>query len=97
MTREVFSEEVAKVLKIAHDEQRFITSDKSIKAIAEILTTFYDVNYMPTEGEWLRQKGDPEAVCSNCGREAVYQIIDDRWRFENFCPHCGARMKEDVK
>lgn len=43
---------------------------------------------------WKKQPGkDPEAVCSNCGREAVYQIIDNRWAFENFCPHCGAKME----
>lgn len=43
---------------------------------------------------WKRQPGkDPEAVCSNCGREAVYQIIDGKWEFENFCPHCGAKME----
>lgn len=42
---------------------------------------------------WQRQPGkDPEAVCSNCGREVVYQIIDNKWAFENFCPHCGAEM-----
>lgn len=48
---------------------------------------------------WQRQPGkDPEAVCSRCGREVVYQIIDNRWEFENFCPHCGAKMDcEDGK
>ncbi len=45
---------------------------------------------------WKRQPSkDPEAVCSNCGREVVYQIIDGKWAFENFCPHCGAEMKEN--
>ena len=45
---------------------------------------------------WKRQSGkDPEAVCSACGREAVYQIIDNKWAFENFCPHCGAKMGEE--
>lgn len=44
---------------------------------------------------WKRQPGvnrDPEAICSNCGREAVYQNVDDKWEFELFCPHCGAKM-----
>lgn len=42
---------------------------------------------------WKRQPSkDPEAVCSHCGREVVYQIIDGVWEFENFCPHCGAKM-----
>lgn len=47
---------------------------------------------------WKRQSGkDPEAVCSACGREAVYQIIDNKWAFENFCPHCGAKMEGESK
>jgi len=46
-----------------------------------------------SEGEWIRQKGRPEAICSKCGCEVVYQVIDNKWAFENFCPHCGAKMK----
>ena len=46
-------------------------------------------------GEWVRQKGRPEAICSGCGREVVYQIIDNKWRFENFCPYCGADMRKE--
>ena len=46
-------------------------------------------------GKWVRQKGRPEAICSECGREVVYQIIDNKWRFENFCPHCGADMRKE--
>jgi ribosomal protein S27AE len=46
-------------------------------------------------GEWVRQKGRPEAICSECGREVVYQIIDNKWRFENFCPHCGADTRKE--
>lgn len=46
-----------------------------------------------SEGEWKRQKGRPEAICSECGCEVVYQVIDNKWAFENFCPHCGAKMK----
>lgn len=49
-------------------------------------------------GKWVRQKKKPgeavpEAVCSKCGRDVVYQAIDYRWAFENYCPHCGAKMK----
>ena len=46
-----------------------------------------------SEGEWVRQQGRPEAICSKCGSEVVYQVIDNKWAFENFCPHCGAKMK----
>jgi DNA-directed RNA polymerase subunit RPC12/RpoP len=50
-----------------------------------------------SEGEWVRQKGSPEAICSNCGRDVVYQVIDNKWAFENYCPHCGAKMKRGVE
>jgi ribosomal protein L37AE/L43A len=49
-------------------------------------------------GYWVRQekmvdgKVQAEAVCSNCGRDVVYQVIDNRWQFENYCPHCGTNM-----
>lgn len=32
------------------------------------------------------------AECEKCGREAVYQIVDGRWKYEPWCPHCGAKM-----
>ena len=32
------------------------------------------------------------AECEKCGREAVYQIVDDHWEYEPWCPHCGAIM-----
>lgn len=42
---------------------------------------------------WKKQPGkDPKAFCSACGREVVYQIINGKWEFENFCPNCGAKM-----
>lgn len=47
-------------------------------------------------GRWIRQKGhNPEAICSRCGREIVYQVIEGRWAFENYCPHCGSPMDEE--
>jgi len=39
---------------------------------------------------WIKTADGAE--CEKCGREAVYQIIDDHWRYEPFCPHCGAIM-----
>ena len=50
------------------------------------------------QGEWIIQdkelgKVKAEAKCSICGRDVVYQIIDNKWQFENYCSHCGAQMK----
>ena len=39
---------------------------------------------------WIKTADGAE--CEKCGREAVYQIIDDHWQYEPFCPHCGAKM-----
>lgn len=41
-------------------------------------------------GRWI--KTEDGAECEICGREAVYQIVDDHWEYENFCPNCGAKM-----
>lgn len=37
-------------------------------------------------------------VCSNCGADAHYQIVDGVWRYEPYCAHCGARVykQEDL-
>lgn len=42
---------------------------------------------------WI--KTEDGAECENCGREAVYQIVDGRWKYEPWCPHCGAKMDEE--
>ena len=39
-----------------------------------------------------RRSGQAEAKCSICGRDAVYQITEEKWEFENYCPHCDAKM-----
>lgn len=42
---------------------------------------------------WI--KTEDGAECENCGREAVYQIVDDHWEYEPWCPHCGAKMDKE--
>ena len=39
--------------------------------------------------------GEAEAYCLTCGRDVVYQVINNRYQFENYCPHCGARMDRE--
>jgi uncharacterized OB-fold protein len=50
-------------------------------------------------GEWVLNKskttGSTEAKCSVCGRDCVYQIINGVYEFENYCPHCGAKMDKE--
>lgn len=49
--------------------------------------------------KWVKKKdrkvGEAEAYCLTCGREVVYQVINNRYQFENYCPHCGARMDRE--
>ena len=49
--------------------------------------------------KWVKKKdrkvGEAEAYCLTCGREVVYQVINNRYQFENYCPHCGARMDKE--
>ena len=30
-----------------------------------------------------------------CGDKVVYQVINNHYQFENYCPHCGARMDKE--
>ena len=39
---------------------------------------------------WI--KTEDGAECEKCGREAVYQIVDDHLEYEPWCPHCGSKM-----
>ena len=43
-----------------------------------------------THSRWIKTADGAE--CEKCGREAVYQIVNDHWEYEPFCPHCGAKM-----
>lgn len=73
--------------------------DNGLVARYATAEAMYELGYRKqSKGEWVRQnkikgKVTPEAVCSECGREVVYQVIDNKYFFENFCPHCGAEMK----
>ena len=75
-----FSQGMSKAFNIAksilNDEEQVPTAD-----VQEV-----------RHGKWIRQDGRPEAICSECGRNVVYQVINYRWQFENYCPHCGAKM-----
>lgn len=90
----------AKIRIKKYGKQAIDRGRKALDPVDDILSMVEALDKLPTanveevrHAYWKRQPGkDPEAVCSHCGREAVYQIIDGKWEFENFCPHCGARM-----
>lgn len=85
---------------------RYIDVDKLLQTLNKNKIPYNrKINYFITQapiadvqkvrrGKWIERKGRAEATCSLCGRDVVYQIIDDRWQYENYCPHCGAKMEE---
>ncbi len=85
-------------------KQAIDSGKKALDPVDDIVSIVNALDALPTADVqaihhtyWKRQPSkDPEAVCSACGREAVYQIIDNKWAFENFCPHCGARMEGET-
>lgn len=58
-----------------------------VKAIESLLSA--DVAPV-VHSRWIKTADGAE--CEICGREAVYQIVDDYWEYEPWCPHCGAKM-----
>ena len=42
-------------------------------------------------GKWEKQQNGKEK-CSDCGCGVVFQTVYGRWEYENYCPHCGAKM-----
>lgn len=85
--------EMARIYEFACDETEVCTR----KCGPCHATLLYNAGYRKqVEAEWVKQdKKTPiasEAICSNCGRDVVYQVVDNRWQFENYCPHCGACM-----
>lgn len=45
-------------------------------------------------GKWEKQQNGKEK-CSECGCGVVFQIVYGRWEYENYCPHCGAKMDKE--
>ena len=67
----------------------FLARKEAVETVVELC-----INEAPTiepdrpHGEWV-EKSKFDRLCKNCGQ----QHIGDK-RFANFCPNCGARMKE---
>ena len=77
----------------------------------EILQLRKDLRELPPEqperkkGKWIAVTEDGDVykrICSCCGREAFFQNDDPdelydggRYELSDFCPHCGADMRED--
>ena len=92
MSKYVKVEDVFRILDLVITDDSIKHTGKAIRKRLKELPT-EDVEKVK-HGCWKRQKGRPEAICSECGREVVYQTIGNKWWFENYCPHCGADMRK---
>lgn len=64
---------------------------KTIESFTDGIKSLEPADVAPVvHSRWIKTADGAE--CEKCGREAVYQIIDDHWQYEPFCPHCGAIM-----
>ncbi len=71
------------------------SAEEHLDALCEVIGDLSAADVAPVmHGRWIRQKGDPGATCSHCGRDVVYQEAGGRWAYENYCPHCGWKMDE---
>lgn len=59
-------------------------------------------------GRWIDgyngKYANPRYICSNCKGKALYDVVRDElgnWKevqaLTEFCPHCGAKMDEEVQ
>lgn len=80
------------VMQLSHNKSR--GDDEWELAVAsdmEIIRKLSSADVAPVvHSRWIKTADGAE--CENCGREAVYQIVDDHWEYEPWCPHCGAKM-----
>ena len=77
--------------KDALQEKVFHNLTDEFYGAMQVLDELPSADVAPVErSRWIKTADGAE--CENCGREAVYQIVDDHWEYENFCPHCGAKM-----
>ena len=74
-----------------------VASEDGKKIPTVVIRIMHDIKALPAadvapvvHGRWI--KTEDGAECEKCGREAVYQIVDDHWEYEPWCPHCGAKM-----
>ena len=74
-----------------------VASEDGKKIPTVVIRIMHDIKALPAadvapvvHSRWIETADGAE--CEKCGREAVYQIVDGRWKYEPWCPHCGAKM-----
>lgn len=72
-----------------------VLADDYAYAAAKLLDTVPTADVQDVRhGKWEKQQNGKEK-CSECGCGVVFQIVYGRWEYENYCPHCGAKMDKE--
>lgn len=98
--------DTAEVIKILNKYGRYVfASDEArYNKMVEEITSIPAVEVKPiAKGKWILKEygiGCCSAECSVCGNETDGTAEDNGWgwdyTFPNFCPNCGADMREDM-
>ena len=76
---------------MTHPEFRRKHLDIDLSGVIRNISAIKPADVAPIRhSRWI--KTEDGAECEKCGREAVYQIVDDHWEYEPWCPHCGSKM-----
>lgn len=65
------------------------------EAIAEMIMSVPSADVRPVmRGYWKSIPHKRARVCSRCEADEPYKFADDDANVYDFCPHCGAHMRE---
>ncbi len=60
----------------------------ALQALHELPT----VSTMPIAPVKIERYDNGQGRCPLCKTDIPFQVVNDKWAFELYCPHCGAKM-----
>ncbi len=86
------------VIEVIRSYDIKVDKDELIKALQydrhQYEKGFADACKLNTKGEWISNRQTDELICSLCGAIAPVDCEKERFYRSNYCPNCGAKMKE---
>lgn len=73
------------------DDEPIQTRNSALKIIQKIPAA--DVRPV-VRGRWVATVGKKSRICSACGHDEPYKFADNDVDIFNYCPNCGADMRE---
>lgn len=57
------------------------------------------VDAVPMAPVKIERYDNGQGRCPLCKTDIPFQVVNDKWAFEPYCPHCGVRMnlEDDAK